>query len=162
MVSVYWRILILVCMSFQICILSSVNTWQKAKLKLHPNKKQNSSIYGHHQIFVRYFGVYYTFGLLDCVVYNEDFVILRLVITRFVITRSCPEVVRHTKALTMYWQFLGLITKMKRKNYKITGLTILVLFALFFLKKPPSFTILFWPITISLVNHTNAKCDIRL
>ena len=41
---------------------------------------------------------------------------------------KCPEVVRHTKALTMYRQFPGLITKMKQK-YKITGLTILVLFA---------------------------------
>ena len=27
----------------------------------------------------------------------------------------CPEVVRHTKALTMYRQFPGLITKMKQK-----------------------------------------------
>ena len=40
--------------------------------------------------FVRYFGVYYTFGLLDCVGYNEDFVISRFVIWKFVIPRSCP------------------------------------------------------------------------
>lgn len=31
--------------------------------------------------FVRYFGVYCTFGLLGCVSYNED----------FVISRSCPN-----------------------------------------------------------------------
>ena len=46
------------------------------------------------------------------------------------ILNSCPEVVRYTKALgTMYRQFPGLITKMKQKKYKITGLTILMLFA---------------------------------
>ena len=33
--------------------------------------------------FVRYIEVDFTFGLLDCVRYNEDFVISRLVISRF-------------------------------------------------------------------------------
>ena len=33
---------------------------------------------------IRYIEVYFTFGLLDCVRYNEDFVI-----SRFVISRSC-------------------------------------------------------------------------
>ena len=39
---------------------------------------------------VRHIGVYYMFGLLDCVRYNEDFVISRFVILRFVISRFCP------------------------------------------------------------------------
>ena len=34
--------------------------------------------------FIRYIGVDFTFGFLDCVRYNEDFVI-----SRFVISRSC-------------------------------------------------------------------------
>ena len=33
--------------------------------------------------FIRYIEVYFTFGLLDCVCYNEDFIILRFVISRF-------------------------------------------------------------------------------
>ena len=33
---------------------------------------------------ISYIEVYFTFGLLDCVRYNEDFVI-----SRFVISRSC-------------------------------------------------------------------------
>ena len=33
--------------------------------------------------FIRYIGVDSTFGLLDCVRYNEDFVISRFVISRF-------------------------------------------------------------------------------
>ena len=33
--------------------------------------------------FIRYIGVDFTFGLLDCVRYNEDFVISRYVILRF-------------------------------------------------------------------------------
>ena len=34
-------------------------------------------------IFIRYIEVYFTFGLLDCVRYNEDFVISKFVISRF-------------------------------------------------------------------------------
>ena len=33
--------------------------------------------------FIRYIGVDFTFGLLDCVRYNEDFVISRFVTSRF-------------------------------------------------------------------------------
>ena len=33
--------------------------------------------------FIRYIGVDFTFGLLDCVHYSEDFVISRFVISRF-------------------------------------------------------------------------------
>ena len=33
--------------------------------------------------FIRYIEVHFTFGLLDCPRYNEDFVISRLVISRF-------------------------------------------------------------------------------
>ena len=33
--------------------------------------------------FIRYIGVDFTFGLLDCVRYNEDCVISRFVISRF-------------------------------------------------------------------------------
>ena len=58
-------------------------------------------------------------------------------IRALMILYSCPEVVRHTKALMMYRQFPGLITKMKQKKYKITGLTILVLFAWCLLKNLP-------------------------
>ena len=34
-------------------------------------------------IFIRYIGVDFMFGLFDCVRYNEDFVVSRLVISRF-------------------------------------------------------------------------------
>ena len=33
--------------------------------------------------FIRYIGVDFTFGLLNCVRYNKDFVISRFVISRF-------------------------------------------------------------------------------
>ena len=33
--------------------------------------------------FIRYFGVDFTFGVIDCVRYIEDFVISRFVISRF-------------------------------------------------------------------------------
>ena len=33
--------------------------------------------------FIRYVGIDFMFGLLDCVCYNEDFVISRFVISRF-------------------------------------------------------------------------------
>ena len=33
--------------------------------------------------FIRYIGMDFTFGLLDCVRYNEDFVISRFVVSRF-------------------------------------------------------------------------------
>ena len=33
--------------------------------------------------FIRYIGVDFTFGLLDCVRYNEEFVVSRFVISRF-------------------------------------------------------------------------------
>ena len=33
--------------------------------------------------FIRYIKVHFTFGLMDCARYNEDFVISRFVISRF-------------------------------------------------------------------------------
>ena len=33
--------------------------------------------------FIRYMEVHFTFGFLDCARYNEDFVISRIVISRF-------------------------------------------------------------------------------
>ena len=53
--------------------------------------------------FIRYIGVDFTFGLLDCVRYNEDFVILRFVISRFcsihftVTLAGLNNLVRYTK-----------------------------------------------------------------
>ena len=44
-----------------------------------------SSIFCRVMTFIRYIGIDFTFGLLDCVRYNEDFVILRFVKSRF-----CP------------------------------------------------------------------------
>ena len=47
--------------------------------------------------------VYFTFGLLDCVRYNEDFVISRFVISRFssihftVILTGLKTIVRYTE-----------------------------------------------------------------
>ena len=40
-------------------------------------------VFYHVLTFVRFIGVYYTFGLLDCVRCNEDFVISRFAIWRF-------------------------------------------------------------------------------
>ena len=39
--------------------------------------------------FLRYVWVYFTFGLLDRVRYNEDFVVSRFVISRFLHTVYC-------------------------------------------------------------------------
>ena len=53
--------------------------------------------------FIRYIEVCFTFGLLDCVRYNEDFVILRFVISRFcsihftVILAGLKKIVRYTE-----------------------------------------------------------------
>ena len=53
--------------------------------------------------FIRYIGVDFTFGLLDCVRYNEDFVISRFVISRFcsihftVTLAGLNNLVRYTK-----------------------------------------------------------------
>ena len=53
--------------------------------------------------FIRYIEVYFTFGLLDCVRYNEDFVKSRFVILRFysihftVILAGLKKHVRYTE-----------------------------------------------------------------
>ena len=53
--------------------------------------------------FICYIGVDFTFGLLDCVRYNEDFVILRFVISRFcsihftVTLAGLKNIVRYTE-----------------------------------------------------------------
>ena len=53
--------------------------------------------------FVRYIGVDFTFGVLDCVRYNEDFVISRFVISKFCSIHSTvtlawlKNIVRYTK-----------------------------------------------------------------
>ena len=53
--------------------------------------------------FIRYIEVYFTFGLLDCVRYNEDFVKSRFVISRFysihftVILAGLKKLVRYTE-----------------------------------------------------------------
>ena len=52
---------------------------------------------------IRCIGVDFTFGLLDCVRYNEDFIILRFIISRFsslhftVTLARLKNVVRYTK-----------------------------------------------------------------
>ena len=53
--------------------------------------------------FIRYIGVDFTFGLLDCVRYNKDFVISRFIISRFcsihftVTLAGMKNIVRYTK-----------------------------------------------------------------
>ena len=53
--------------------------------------------------FIRYIGVDFTFELLDCVLYNEDFVTSRFVISRFrsihftVILAGLTNIFHHTK-----------------------------------------------------------------
>ena len=53
--------------------------------------------------FIRYIGVDFTFGLLDCVRYKEDFVISRFVISRFcsihftVALAGLKNIVRYTE-----------------------------------------------------------------
>ena len=53
--------------------------------------------------FFRYIGVYHTFGFLNCVRFNEDFVILRFIISKFcsihftVTLAGLKKIVRYTK-----------------------------------------------------------------
>ena len=53
--------------------------------------------------FIRYIEVNFEFGLLDCARYNEDFVVSRLVISRFcsihftVTLAGLKNIVRYTK-----------------------------------------------------------------
>ena len=53
--------------------------------------------------FIRYIEVYFTFGLVDCARYKEDFVISRLVISRFcsiyftIILAGLKRIVRYTE-----------------------------------------------------------------
>ena len=44
--------------------------------------------------FIRYTGVDFTFGLLDCVRYNEDFVISKFLISRFCSIHSTVTLAR--------------------------------------------------------------------
>ena len=51
----------------------------------------------HVLTFVRYIGVYYTFGLPDCIRYNKDFVISRFFPTYFTVTLAgLKSIGRHT------------------------------------------------------------------
>ena len=48
--------------------------------------------------FVRYVGVYYTLGLLDCARYDEDFVISRFFPIHFTVTLAgLKSIVRNTE-----------------------------------------------------------------
>ena len=48
--------------------------------------------------FIRYNGVDFTFGVLDCVRYNEDFVISRFCSTHFTVTLAkLKNIVRYTE-----------------------------------------------------------------
>ena len=48
--------------------------------------------------FIRYIGVDFTFGLLDCVRYNEDFVVSRFCSIQFTVTLAgMKNIVRYTK-----------------------------------------------------------------
>ena len=48
--------------------------------------------------FLRYIEVYYTFELLDCVRYNENFVISKFCPTQFNVTLAVlKSIVRHTE-----------------------------------------------------------------
>ena len=47
--------------------------------------------------FVRYIGVYFTFGLLDCIRYNKDFVISRFFPVYFTVSLAgLKSIGRHT------------------------------------------------------------------
>ena len=51
----------------------------------------------HVLTFVRYIGVYYTFGLPDCIRYNKDFAISRFFPTYFTVTLAgLKSIGRHT------------------------------------------------------------------
>jgi len=60
-------------------------------------------IFRHMLTFIHYIEVYFTLGRLDCVRYNEDFVISRFVILRFcsihftVILAGLKKIVRYIK-----------------------------------------------------------------
>ena len=60
-------------------------------------------IFRHMLTFIRYYEVYFTFGLVDCVRYEEDFVTSRFVISRFcsihftVILTGLKRIVRYTE-----------------------------------------------------------------
>ena len=66
-------------------------------------------IFRHMLTFIRY--IEFCVGLLDCVRYNEDFVILRFVISRFcsihftVILAGLKEIVRYTEDFVI-WRFI--------------------------------------------------------
>ena len=52
--------------------------------------------------FIRYIGVDFTFGLLDCVRYNEDFVISRFCSIHFTVTLAeLKNIVRYTEDFVM-------------------------------------------------------------
>ena len=52
--------------------------------------------------FVRYVGVYYTLGLLDCARYDEDFVISRFFPIHFTVTLAgLKSIVRHTEGFVI-------------------------------------------------------------
>ena len=57
----------------------------------------------HVMTFIRYIGIHFTFGLLDCVRYNENFVISRFVVSRFcsihftVTLAGLKNIVRYTE-----------------------------------------------------------------
>ena len=61
--------------------------------------------------FIRYIGVHFTSGLLDCVRYKEDFVILRFVISRFsyihftVTLAGLKNIIRYTEDFVI-WRFV--------------------------------------------------------
>ena len=75
---------------------------------------------------------------------------------------KCPEVVRHTKALTMYKQFQGLITKIKQTIQNNCPRDPRVVCVVSPLKTYLLHNTCSSPISISLVNHLNTKCDMRL
>ena len=64
-------------------------------------------IFCREMTFIRYIGVDFTFGLLDCVRYNEDFVISRFVISRFcsihftVTLAGLKNIVRYTEGFVI-------------------------------------------------------------
>ena len=52
--------------------------------------------------FIRYIGVHFTFGILDCVRYNEDFVISRFCSIHFTVTLTgLKSIVRYTEVFVI-------------------------------------------------------------
>ena len=80
-------------------------------------------IFCHVVTFICYIGVDFTFALLDCVRYNEDFVISRLCSIHFTVTLAgLQNIVRYTEDFVK-WRFV-------KSRFHCTKLLLLLLLLL--------------------------------